>query len=121
MDIFLGESILGGEEFAQRPVERKGTKQRDVFHASNEVKLLQHQVERLSLLNQAMWELLRERGGMTDADLERKAQEVDMRDGVEDGKITATPVKCPQCNRISNSKHAQCMYCGLEFQKDMFA
>ena len=31
---------------------------------------LEHQIQRLTLLNQALWELLRERGKMTDADLD---------------------------------------------------
>ena len=78
---------------------------------------LEHQVARLMLLNQALWEMLRPRLKMTDADFENFVREVDMRDGVEDGKITHNAVKCPQCSRVSNSKHWKCLYCGLEFEK----
>ncbi len=78
---------------------------------------LEHQVARLSLLNQALWELLRDRVGLTDQDLERVVHEVDMRDGVEDGRVTDTAVRCPTCGRISNSKHYRCLYCGQEFEK----
>ncbi len=81
---------------------------------------LEHQVARLMLLNQALWELLRPRLKMTDADLETFVRDVDLRDGVEDGKITHNAVKCPQCSRVSNSKHWKCLYCGLEFEKPMF-
>lgn len=85
-----------------------------------QAKAVEHQVQRLSLLNQALWEILRDRLQMTDADLERVAQEIDMRDGRADGKISGTPVKCPNCGRVSNSKHYRCMYCSLEFEKPLF-
>jgi len=81
------------------------------------VKDLEHHVARLSLLNQALWELIRGRLQLSDADLERMAHEVDLRDGVADGKISNTAVKCPTCGRVSNSKHYRCLYCGQEFEK----
>ncbi len=85
-----------------------------------QIKELTHQVERLSLLNQAMWELLRDKLGLTDADLERVANEVDMRDGVADGKMTKHAVRCPSCGRVCNSKHPKCLYCGQLFEKQLF-
>ena len=85
-----------------------------------EIKELAEQVERLSLLNQALWELLREKLGLSDADLEKQAYAVDMRDGHADNKLTRTPVKCPNCERVNNSRHGQCMYCGTLFEKMMF-
>lgn len=88
--------------------------------AQTEVKLLRAQVERMALLNQALWELLRERLGLSDAELERMAQEVDMRDGIADGKMTARAVRCPACARVNNSRHAQCLYCGQPFQTPLF-
>ena len=88
--------------------------------SKTQLKHLEHQVGRLSLLNQALWELLRDRLGMTDADLEQLAQEIDMRDGKADGKISTTPVRCPSCGRTCNSKHAQCLYCGQLFEKPLF-
>jgi hypothetical protein len=85
-----------------------------------EVRDLKFQMERLILLNQALWELLRTRLNLTDADLEAMIHEVDMRDGVVDGKITSQPVRCPTCGRVSNSRHAKCMYCGQLFEKPLF-
>lgn len=85
-----------------------------------EVKELTHQVQRLSLLNQALWELIRDRLQLTDAQLEEMARQVDLRDGVEDGKMTAQPVRCPACSRVSNSKHFKCLYCGQLFERPLF-
>ena len=81
------------------------------------IRELQHEVQRLQLLNQALWELIRERAGLTDADLEQKANEVDMRDGVQNGRMTETALRCHNCGRVSSSKHWKCLYCGQEYQK----
>ena len=81
---------------------------------------LSHQVQRLTLLNQAMWELLRERAHLTDEDLLKLAAEVDLRDGIEDGQVTPRPLRCPACGRISNSKHYKCIYCSQEFERPVF-
>lgn len=81
---------------------------------------LEHHVARLSLMNQALWELVREKARLTDKDLEEKAREIDLRDGVEDGKVTDVALKCPTCGRVSNSKHYKCLYCGQLFEKPVF-
>ncbi len=81
------------------------------------VKELEHHVQRCALLNQALWEVLREKLNMTDAELEAKINEVDMRDGVQDGRMTETALKCPTCGRVSSSKHWKCLYCGQQFEK----
>ena len=85
------------------------------------VRELEHHVARLSLLNQALWELIRERLNVTDADLEKRIHEVDLRDGVEDGCITDGPLQCPTCGRVSNSKHWKCLYCGQAFERPAMA
>lgn len=111
--LFLGD-------FEPRPVARTTGGGGGSSTQSARVRELEHQVARLMLLNQALWELLRSRLEMTDADLEKFVREVDMRDGVEDGEITHKAVKCPECGRVSNSKHYKCLYCGLEFEKPIF-
>ena len=94
--------------------------QRQANEMRGDVRDLIARIQRLSLLNQAMWEIMSERLGVTDADLERKAQEVDLRDGVADGRITQKAVRCPQCHRVNNSRHRQCMYCSTEFHTMLF-
>lgn len=94
---------------SRRTVADLGTKEK--------IRELEHQIARITLLNQALWELVRERLSLTDADLERMAREVDIRDGIEDGKLTITPLECPSCGRVSSSKHWKCLYCGQLFEK----
>ena len=88
--------------------------------ARSDVKELTRQVERLMLLNQAMWELIRERLHLTDAELEAIAQQVDMRDGIKDGKLTPIAVRCPGCGRVNNTRHKKCIYCSMEFESMVF-
>lgn len=49
---------------------------------------LESQVQTLALANQAMWELLSKQIGITEKDLLNKMSEIDMRDGVLDGKLS---------------------------------
>lgn len=90
------------------------------LNAAADIKELRHQVERLTLLNQAMWEMVRDKAGFTDAELEHKAEEIDLRDGQKDGKIGGNAVTCPTCSRVSNAKHFKCLYCGELFEKPLF-
>ena len=114
MGFWMGGLISEG----MRGLERAAGALQDVTpQLMAQLRELEHQIARMMLMNQALWELLRERVGLTDQDLEAMVREIDLRDGVPDGQITNTPVKCPQCGRVSASKHYRCLYCGLEFQK----
>ena len=66
--------------------------------------------ERLYLVVQAMWELLKDKAGLTDADLDATVQEIDMRDGRLDGQDSTRtdPLTCRQCGRTILSGQAQC-------------
>ena len=78
--------------------------------------------ERLYMVVQAMWELLKEKAGLTDADLEAKVQEIDMRDGRLDGQdLTQTvPLTCRQCGRTILSGQSQCSWCGAQVECSPF-
>ncbi len=78
----------------------------------NEIDDLQDHVERLSLACQAMWEIMRERSGLTEDQLERKILEIDGRDGQIDGKINTPPMPCPSCGRTTSSRRNSCVMCG---------
>ena len=79
--------------------------------------------ERLYLVVQAMWELLKEKAGLTDADLDAKVREIDMRDGRLDGQdLTQTaPLTCRQCGRTILSGQSQCSWCGSQVEGGAFA
>ncbi|HLX70640.1 MAG TPA: hypothetical protein VKV04_13520 [Verrucomicrobiae bacterium] len=85
--------------------------------AVDRMRELEVTVSHMALTCQAMWELLRERAGITDAELLAKIKEVDLRDGTADGRMTPVIVNCPKCGKPSNTKHSQCMYCGAAIPK----
>jgi hypothetical protein len=84
----------------------------------SKIKTLEEQLDRLRLVNQALWELMRDQHGLDKFQLEQKLEEIDGRDGRVDGRLTEIGLKCPQCGRVSNSRHGKCLYCGLEFERD---
>ncbi len=75
---------------------------------------LEERIDKLLLVNMAVWELLKERTSLTEEDLLAKVQEVDLRDGVADGKVTKLVKKCHKCSRTMSPKHRKCLYCGAE-------
>ena len=75
---------------------------------------LEERLDKLTLICMSMWELLRDNTRFTEADLLAKVQELDLRDGVPDGKITRTVSKCPECSRTMSPRHKRCLYCGHE-------
>jgi hypothetical protein len=73
---------------------------------------LQSAIDRLALVNQAQWELLREYTGLTDEELEAKVDEVDRRDGIRDGHAGAETAPCPRCRKPNQVRRTRCLYCG---------
>jgi len=73
---------------------------------------MEERIDQLLLVCAAMWELLREKTGATEADLVDKIAQLDAADGVADGKLTHTPQKCVACGRVISPKHQRCLYCG---------
>ena len=80
--------------------------------AQREVEQLADRLDRLQLVCTAMWELLAERAELTEQDLLAKVEEVDLRDGRADGKISPQVKRCRQCGRAMSQRHARCLYCG---------
>jgi ribosomal protein S27AE len=95
--IDTGMSASGGQNNVARELEQAQTAER---------------IDQLLLVNAAMWELLSEKAGLTEADLVTRIAEIDARDGVADGKMTSAPILCPKCQRTIFPKHQKCLYCG---------
>jgi hypothetical protein len=72
---------------------------------------LQDQVDHLSLVCQAMCELMEDMG-FNKKMLAAKIQEIDLRDGKIDGKQSKQH-SCKGCNRPLADRHIKCLYCGV--------
>ena len=71
---------------------------------------LERRLEKLSLVCQALWTLVRDKTGVNDDDLARRIQELDLRDGRLDGKA-AQAVVCGACGRHYSKRRTRCLYC----------
>jgi hypothetical protein len=73
---------------------------------------LEQKLDHLALLCQAQWELMRDNTALTEADIQAKAQEIDLRDGQADGKMGSSRRPCSNCQRVLHQRHDHCLYCG---------
>lgn len=73
------------------------------------------QLDKLGLVCQALWTLLQEKTDLTDRDLLERVTELDLKDGVLDGRYTKPPVDCPKCGSKISRKFSRCLFCGEEY------
>ncbi len=80
--------------------------------ASGDINELARHVRKLALVNQALYELLKESTGITDEDLRHRIETIDRRDGTSNGRIDAAPLKCPKCAASVRAGALSCHSCG---------
>ncbi|HEV7279479.1 MAG TPA: hypothetical protein VGN57_04630 [Pirellulaceae bacterium] len=83
-------------------------------HLRMQVRRLETTVERQALACQAMWELLQQHLPVGEKDLLKKMEQVDLRDGVADGRMTPQAKTCTACSRTVHAKRKNCLYCGAD-------
>lgn len=90
-------------------------------NARARAEILQFDLERLFMITEALWTLLKEEHGYTDDELMRRVENIDLRDGKLDGKVAkqANPL-CPQCGRVLIGKRPMCLYCGTPVARAPF-
>ena len=80
-----------------------------------EIRALNEKVDMMALISQSLWAYIQEHHELTDEDLMNKIKEVDLFDGVQDGKVAHRKThKCKKCHHIVNKRHNKCYYCGSE-------
>lgn len=70
-----------------------------------------NRVDRLLLVVDAMWSLLKE-SGWTDEQLAQRIQDIDAADGVMDGRRTPQAQRCPKCDAMVEPSRSSCAFCG---------
>ncbi len=79
-----------------------------------ELEAMRERTDRLVLVAQAMWTLMTEKLGVTDADLVKRMTDLDASDGTVDGRVTAPPVRC-SCGAMVCRKLGRCLFCGKPY------
>ena len=74
-------------------------------------------IDRLLLVVEAMWTLLRE-SGYTDEQLKAAIDQLDGADGTADGRRSRAPRPCPKCNSMVEAVRSSCAICGHDMPID---
>lgn len=86
-----------------------------------EIQQLEARLDRMMLVSEALWSLLRDKLKATDEELLDRVTEIDMQDGKLDGKVRRQAMACPKCNRTISPRMPRCMYCGQAVMHNPFA
>jgi len=90
--------------------------------ARTDVELVKHDINRLLLITEALWTILKAEHGYTDEVLTKKIAELDLQDGKLDGRgFKDQPQECPSCGRLNAAKRPFCIYCGKPIESKPFA
>jgi len=84
------------------------------------LKIFEASLAKSLMINEALWEFIRDNHSLTEKDLHEKIYEVDMRDGVIDGKNQRKASECPGCGHMVSARHPACIYCGKVMDQSVF-
>jgi len=88
--------------------------------AQSKAEQLETRLERALMTMEAMWTLMSERLGITEDELQERIVEIDLSDGILDGRVRRPAMECHACNRRIPRRFTRCMYCGVEIEQDPF-
>ena len=81
----------------------------------------ERRVDRAELIIEALSRILRERALVSEEALRELVVQIDLEDGVEDGRIgqdrSARAPKCSACGRPVNTRRTHCVYCHSEIPR----
>jgi len=83
----------------------------------NEVAQLRQELDRSTLILQALWELLKKKNSATEEELVEMISAIDMLDGKADGKPSRVPEDCPDCLRPLSLATNTCFFCGTVVER----
>ncbi len=73
---------------------------------------LNARIDRLTLVNEAIWSLLQEASNLTDEHLAARVKELDESDGQVDGTYKPAPSRCGECDAAIGRGRRNCLFCG---------
>src|SRR5262249_16820568 len=89
--------------------------------AQAEVVDLRRQVDRLQMICEAMWTVVKRGVGSDDDELLGVIEQIDLRDGRLDGRSRSMASACAECGKVVSVRTGICLYCGkVQSQKAIF-
>ncbi len=110
--MFGGMYMMQAQMAAGRAETAAAKSQSRTTRMATEIRMLTERLDKLILVNMALWSLVQEKTGLTEKDLEDRVEQIDLEDGVADGKVTRTVSECPNCGRRVSARHKRCLFCG---------
>jgi hypothetical protein len=93
----------------------------DARQVATELDLTKAHLERLMMICEALWTIIKKQHDLEDKDLMDYVAQVDMQDGKLDGKVAKqAPPKCQECGRTSSRQSMICIFCGTLVERGPF-
>ena len=95
---------------AQGAAFRADAKGDEAYHKVHQLEL---KVDKLIMISEALWLLLKQNSQLSDEDLEAMVKKIDLRDGRLDGRVASCgPQYCKKCGKALQKNSPICIYCG---------
>ena len=88
------------------------------FQNESHVDTLSEKIDQLYIMNLAALELLNDLG-VSQNQIMKKIEEIDLRDGKIDGKVSQ-PTECNDCGHRISKRRTNCFYCGAKINNLAF-
>src|SRR6266850_1458425 len=88
----VSSTQAGAAQLTAEEARRKAT------NVDEKIDAVKYDIERLLMISEALWSILKKEHGYEDADLTKLVAAIDLRDGKLDGRVAVTPPQpCPYC------------------------
>ena len=114
---------MGGGNFNSGFASQTATAaERSAREAKTDVELMQHDIDRLLLVTEALWTFMKQQHGYTDDALAKVVGDIEARRGAgAAGIVKDPPVACAACGRVNTATRQFCIYCGKVLTGNPFA
>lgn len=102
---------MGERSAARAATYARGAAASSAAMGQTQIGDLNDRIDRMLLVMDAMWDLLKEQG-YTDEQLAERIRALDEVDGTSDGRRTPTPMPCPACGSMIAPGRETCVFCG---------
>ena len=110
MDFLIGY-VLGERAASRAAAFSRGAGANAASQVTGDIFDTNERIDRLLLVVDAMWSMLRERG-YTDEDLAARIRAIDESDGTADGARKPLPRRCAKCDSMVEPGRKTCAFCG---------
>jgi hypothetical protein len=119
--MFYPTMIAGGITSGYASMEASEAKSA-AREAQTSAELLTHDIDRLLLITEALWTLMKQQHGYADDVLLRLIEEIEQKKTAVNGiSVKNPPQLCPSCHRPNSAGRLFCIYCGQPVPGNPFA